>query len=159
MERKKKICTECKNENYIFSKGRCKSCAQKGYAKKSQSKKAAVSEKVNLSKWYLQQKTQIPDFCEECGCSLEILKKSTFWTTIIAHIVPKRANKYPTVAAHPLNRVFLCDQCHNRFDNLGISEIKKFRSLQIVKRRFKVVYKSMSIEEQHKAEIEYEFLF
>ena len=30
---KKKICSECQKESYIFSKGRCKPCAAKSYGK------------------------------------------------------------------------------------------------------------------------------
>lgn len=35
MEIKKKKCKTCKKETYIFSKGNCKPCANKGYLKKS----------------------------------------------------------------------------------------------------------------------------
>lgn len=39
IKRKKKVCTECGNEDYIFSKGRCKPCAQKSYSKPKSKKK------------------------------------------------------------------------------------------------------------------------
>lgn len=153
MQLKKKICNECNRLDYIFSKGRCKSCAYKSYFKKSKTKKV----KNNLSSWFNVQKSQIPNFCEECGESLEMLVNSSYWTTTIAHIVPKRANKYPSVATHPLNRMFYCDHCHNRFDNLGLSEIESFKSLPVIKKRFLKIYESMTDEEQNKAEIEYNF--
>jgi ribosomal protein L37E len=38
IERRKKICSVCGKESYIFSKGRCKSCSQKAYAKTAQNR-------------------------------------------------------------------------------------------------------------------------
>jgi len=111
-----------------------------------------------LSDWFKMQKTQIPEHCEECGESISYMKRSEFWTACIAHIVPKKKTKYPSVATHPLNRIFLCDFCHNRFDNKGISEISKFKSIQIIKKRFNVVLQAMIPEEKNRAEIEYDFL-
>lgn len=39
IKRKKKVCNECGKEDYIFSKGRCKPCAQKSYGKPKAKKK------------------------------------------------------------------------------------------------------------------------
>lgn len=115
-------------------------------------------EPKKLGDWFVIQKTQIPEHCEECGNSISRLKRSEFWTTCIAHIVPKKPTKYPSVATHPLNRMFFCDFCHNRFDNKGLSEISKFKSIQIIKKRFSKVYDAMSKDERNKAELEYDFL-
>ena len=41
---KKKICNECEKEAYIFSKGRCKPCASKEYARTTEANKRAKIE-------------------------------------------------------------------------------------------------------------------
>lgn len=147
-------CKDC-NYNGKLIAGRCKSHYWMFRQKENSKKK---KDKPKTSDWYMVQRSQIPTYCEECGDSLEVLKHSSYWRAIVAHIVPKRRGKYPSVAKHPLNRMFFCDLCHNRFDNLGIDEALKFKSLPTIKSRFKHVYRDMSDEEKNKAEIEYEFL-
>lgn len=81
--------------------------------------KQKKSAKSSLDKWFDLQLATAPKFCENCN---EALSKSmhTNPRTIIAHIVPKR-QEYgcPSVATHPLNRWFACEDCHNRYDKGG----------------------------------------
>jgi hypothetical protein len=63
--RKKKTCKECGQEDYIWSKGRCKRCAAKTYKKLGPSKD--VKAKIDLdTKFYEEIWSERPHYCEEC---------------------------------------------------------------------------------------------
>jgi hypothetical protein len=123
---KKKICVECGTENYIFSKGRCKSCAQASYkglsststlksntpikkitsrtrkAKKEQSKVRAVYFDYHINKC-----TQ----SEESGKPISEANRAN-----ICHIFDKGRHK--SVQANLDNFVYLTLEEHTRFDEL-----------------------------------------
>ena len=52
MKIKKKICNECKKETYIFSKGRCKPCANNEYARRGIENQRAKERKPRKAKNY-----------------------------------------------------------------------------------------------------------
>src|SRR5574344_2227557 len=135
---------KCKDCNYTgkLISGRCQSHYWKYRAKVKQQKNKEVNTQEKptkdkaISDWFKMQKTQIPEHCEECGKSISVFKRGQFWTALIAHIVPKRLSKYPSVATHPLNRMFFCDSCHYKYDNKVGDEILHFRSLHMIRKRF-----------------------
>ncbi|MEL7124527.1 MAG: hypothetical protein AAFO07_34155 [Bacteroidota bacterium] len=135
IKQKKKICKTCETETYIFSKGECKSCAQKRYAVKAQdnrSKKKPTSIKRTPTKKQVQRKIdelevmikvweENEDIDGRCGCS-ECGKSLTFDRTYCAHILSKGA--FPQFRTNPDNIIILCLECHTNFDCDLKSEMK-----------------------------------
>lgn len=91
-----------------------------------------------LQIWFLQQIQQAPKCCEECGVSLRPVLS---WNPkiAIAHILPKRKGKFPSVKTHPDNRMFYCWDCHTNFDNLGSEYAYKMQSLPLMRERYKKI--------------------
>ena len=122
IQRKKKICKSCNIETYIFSRGECKSCAQKRYAKKLKPKRRPISKAptkrhvkrkkeeldVMLEVWEANADIDNRCQCSECGKSLE------FDRTHCAHILSKGA--FPSLRSNPENIIILCFECHQQFD-------------------------------------------
>lgn len=158
MERKKKTCNECKKLDYIFSKGRCKKCSNKAYAKKSidnKRKKISKTEPSKMGDWYKIQISIMPKCCEECGKSLApdmAINK----TIPIAHIIPK--SSYPSVAAHPLNVLFLCGDHHTNYDNKGADYRKSMKINEKATRRGLLLYESLTDFEKMRFEKEFGYI-
>lgn len=126
MERKKKVCKECSNLDYIFSKGRCKRCASKEYAsniQKNKIKKAVISGSSNKN-FLMPLIAESPDNCQCCNESIMYFKRINS-PVICAHILEKRNENFLIVSSNKKNIVFLCDYCHNGFDNIGKDWFKK----------------------------------
>lgn len=103
IRQKKKICVSCGTETYIFSKGRCKFCAQKEYNKPKK-------EKVDNSDFFAEfQKTATP-ICRENNKPIYNLSKLNF-----CHIFPKR--KYKSVAHNSDNIIIYSWAKHTLFDD------------------------------------------
>lgn len=60
----------------------------------------------------------IPNNCQCCGESLQHTISFNF-TICMAHILEKSRYEFFIVSANKKNIVFLCDYCHNGFDNKG----------------------------------------
>lgn len=112
---------------------------QQSKYRKSQSEKAKVKAvagggELTLGKWFNQQINNMPSYCENCG---EHLNKFAPWSAraYIAHIVPKRF--FVSVQTHPLNRMFLCIDCHTKFDNSLSREIVMMNCYPVAVQRFK----------------------
>lgn len=70
--------------------------------------------------WYKRQIALAPANCENCRCSLRptmVVNQAA----VVAHIVQKA--KVPSVAFVDLNRIFLCDKCHGKYDSASSEEI------------------------------------
>lgn len=108
--RKKKICTGCGREEYIFSKGRCKTCSLQSYGpiQKSLPKK---NEKSGMAEFFQGVLASNAPFCKETGRRL-----SPFSHFNCCHIFPKRI--YKSVATDPDNIIILSLDMHTRLDNL-----------------------------------------
>ena len=147
IRRKKKICKECKNEDYIFSKGRCKSCAQKSYggikstpkpikaitAKTAKKKKERSKERVPFFKQQIEYIIEKGIKCEECGTPLH------GGVDEVAHILSK--SKHPEVETNKDNIVYLCgafseNQCHYNFDKKDRTVMKVFN---LAKERYNLI--------------------
>ena len=110
---KKKICIVCNNEEYIFSKGRCKKCASKDYkipkiSPKKQKEKKAQS---NIRDVYFSYHIEKCRKSEESGAVIYEPNRCN-----ICHILPKRT--YKSVQGHFDNYVYLTLDEHTRFDKL-----------------------------------------
>ncbi len=115
IERKKKTCNICGKEEYIFSHGRCKSCAQKSYAPKD-------VKRVPISKMSPKRKTETVQYLKlrieyinthpECEVRL---KGCSIWSTDIHHLYSgkdrqKHFTDFENVKA-------TCRSCHEHIHN------------------------------------------
>lgn len=88
-----------------------------------------------LGTYFANEVLQMPRCCEECDA---VLPTSVAWMrrATVAHILKKRSDYgFPSVAIHPLNKMFLCIDCHTNFDNLGDVFILKMKMLPEIKSR------------------------
>jgi hypothetical protein len=95
----------------------------------------AYEEKRELDNWYLFQISIMPCRCENCN---EPLNRWAPWgaKSYVAHIVEKR--NFKSVQVHPLNRLFLCIQCHTNYDNWGKDKVMQMAVFDVAIERFKV---------------------
>lgn len=70
-------------------------------------------ETKKLDTWYKEQIAQIPELCENCHQKIVRIPGLTE-RTYVAHILPK--SKVKSVATHDDNRLFLCWDCHTKYD-------------------------------------------
>lgn len=86
-----------------------------------------------LDKWFAEQISIMPRHCEECD---EYLNHYAPWgaKSYIAHILPKR--HFESVMVHPLNRMFLCIQCHTNLDNWPANKVKNMSIFPLMVQRF-----------------------
>ena len=93
--------------------------------------------KKDLNVYFASQILQIPATCENCGCDIR-WQREKHPRMLVAHILPKRkSGGFPSVATHPLNRVFLCPDCHTQMDNKGEDFVKKMKIYPIMIERLK----------------------
>lgn len=127
MNLKKKICKSCGTEQYIFSKGRCKSCATKEDFKPLArtpiiQKKYTISKQTQKNKEYRKSQSAIRDeffiyhiplckYSEEDGSRIYEATRAN-----ICHLFYKRV--YKSVQANVNNFVYLTLDQHTRFDQL-----------------------------------------
>lgn len=88
---------------------------------------------ISIGVWFNQQINIMPKYCENCN---DYLNPYAPWSAraYIAHIVPKR--HFKSVMVHPMNRMFLCIDCHTKFDNSLSREIVLMRCWPIAVERF-----------------------
>lgn len=96
--------------------------------------KAKKETKKSLTVFYTEMLVKAPKVCEECG---KPLKPNMLINprSIVAHILPKRGNMFPSVATNPDNVFYACNDCHHSFDNKGEEFIVKMRIYPILKER------------------------
>ena len=157
MNRKKKICKVCQNEDYIFSKGRCKCCAQKDYAKttkENQITKAKTAPKNNFRPterhkiakdaervamaafWNVSKDINDNCHCEECkmkgvGSSVG----SDFNPYNVAHIISKGSN--PAFRCDLRNYIILCAEHHNEFDGGRRTEMMVYEKTEAIRQKLR----------------------
>jgi len=113
IQQKKKICTECGNEAYIFSKKRCKSCAMRSYSKpkqqtnKQREKKKEQSKERNV---YFDYYIQRCNRSEESGTHIYSPTRAN-----ICHILDKGRHK--SLQANLDNYIYLTMDEHTTLDN------------------------------------------
>lgn len=136
LKQKKKICKSCQTEQFIFSRGRCKSCAlkedYKSIPKQTAKNKIAKKEKSDLLKPFFQKHENIIKSkglcCENCGDRLV----GSYWEC--AHILSK--SRYKSVMVNDNNILYLCaglggkNNCHKKFDSEQ-NDLEKLKTLPI----------------------------
>lgn len=110
---KKKICVECGNEAYIFSKKRCKSCAMQSYSKPKQ---ISVKQKVKKKKQSAERDVYFQYHIDRCTHS-EDTGKPIYGPTRanICHILDKGRHK--SLQANLDNYIYLTMDEHTTLDN------------------------------------------
>ena len=117
---KKKICIECGNEDYIFSKKRCKRCASKTFKQiqpkrmKIKPRKPTGERDLFLMIWELR-----PHVCTHCETPLGHEAKAGYF----AHIKPK--STHPELRLDENNIRLLCLECHHAYDMQGKKSFEK----------------------------------
>lgn len=103
-----------------------------------------VSNGQTLGSWFNEQINQMPRHCENCN---EYLSPYAPWSSraYIAHILPKR--NFESVMVHPLNRLFLCIDCHTKFDNSLSREIVQMKCWPLAVERFNC-FKSLIVSRE-----------
>jgi len=96
--------------------------------------KLLAAKTKTLKVWFDEQIRLCPQNCENCKQPIRLPADLTK-RAAIAHIIPKRLIK--SVATHELNRVFLCLNCHQNFDNKGNDHASSMPVAIIAKQRFK----------------------
>jgi hypothetical protein len=111
--------------------------------------KAKKETKKSLTVFYTEMIVKAPKVCEECG---KPLKPSMIINprSIVAHILPKRGNLFPSVATNPDNVFYGCNDCHHDFDNKGEEFIVKMKIYPILKERVSKLIPLMPDRELHK---------
>lgn len=91
------------------------------------------AQKKALDLWYAAQISKMPARCENCP---EPLIMFAPWAAraYIAHIVEKR--NFKSVMTHPLNRVYLCIQCHSNYDNWSEVKVQQMPVIKTCMERF-----------------------
>lgn len=100
-----------------------------------------------IGAFFTEQIANAPAACEECGKSLAGTKAINP-AAIVAHILPKSKKQgCPSVALHPLNKVFLCIECHTNFDTKGEKYVKKMRLFPVLKELVSKFYDEIAEKE------------
>lgn len=135
-EKREYVCSSC-GASYPSMRGQCvckkwntieeKTVAPKVYRlpkvsiKMKEAMKSVDPQKEALDAWFDMQRALAMSGdmkCQECGVSIanDLNSKDTWiWRRVLSHIIPK--SKFSSTATHPLNCLFLCWDCHSRFDN------------------------------------------
>lgn len=146
---KKGKCVDCgpdSPDQYLTSK-RCRNhyWQHRRSVNSSKPKKAnSYDGRKELDKWFADQIAIMPKYCEECG---EYLNPYAPWgaKSYIAHILAKR--NFKSVMAHPLNRMFLCIQCHTNLDNWPAEKIVKMIVYPLLLQRYVQFLHQLHIDE------------
>lgn len=155
IKQKTGVCIDCptgSREVPLIAK-RCKNHYWQHRAKEnthSVKKAAKEARQAELKVFFANQTLVMPDKCEESG---QQLPKSPAWLkkACIAHILPKRPDfGFPSVAAHPMNKIFLHPDIHSNMDNLGRDYIMKMKSLPVMKERVAILFPLLTPEEKNR---------
>jgi 5-methylcytosine-specific restriction endonuclease McrA len=135
MIRKKKTCITCKTDQFIFSRGRCKSCAsrednkpiKKVYTKQIEKNKdkALKTKELHLFmyEWW---KKQPVNKCMNCGCNLP----KEFCTWMVDHLLEK--SQYPQFSMTEDNYFLVCFEDHSAKTN-GFPKMKHKEAIEKAK--------------------------
>jgi len=138
--RKKKTCSDCGEERYMWSKGRCQPCAKKTYSKLGPAKN--TPKKIDIDTAFYQEIwDEREHYCVECVAKLGRVDAAFLGRDWIranfAHILGKGA--HPRFRLVKENIVLLCYSHHSQLDFGKKKELKIWafieeRSLEIMKR-------------------------
>jgi hypothetical protein len=140
------IAKRCITDDFHYQKHQAAKY-QKKQQDKLKARNAAVAGQNNgltLGKWFNIQIAMMPGECECCDAPLDPYAP---WSAraYIAHIVPKR--HFESVMVHSLNRLFLCIDCHTKFDNSLSAEVVEMRCWPIAVDRFNQFKAAIALDE------------
>jgi len=141
MKAKTGNCKDCAKDTYLTA-GRCERCYWQHRRQENAHKAGNMrkqQQRMEHKVYFASQLLKMPTTCEECGAPLPGPSAPSWMKkAVIAHILPKRPDHgFPSVATHPVNKVFLCIDDHTNMDNLGDRFILKMKSLPVLKERVK----------------------
>ena len=148
MVRKKKICVECGSEEYIFSHGRCKSCASRSYAKRSvnHKKKEPTGEKGMFDEIW----NERPHISFVSGADLEVYSPSgrfpNLFYNCFSHMLPK--GRYERFRLFKRNVILITPQEHLDWHSMSKDRliekdnrwIKVFELYDTLKEEYDILY-------------------
>lgn len=118
------------------------------------SAKKKIADKLNkpakkaLNEFFDNALAVAPFHCEECG---DLLADSMGINprTIVAHLLRKSTKfGFPSVAAHPDNKAYLCYRCHHDFDNKGADYVTKMKLYHTILERVALLLPHLTPEER-----------
>ncbi len=91
--------------------------------KKAAEMKANKGSDSELDLWFVAKRKELKGYCLFCNGKTEKENDETYRCSV-AHLLPKNASGFPSVAVHPDNFIELCfhgNSCHTNFDNAKIT--------------------------------------
>jgi hypothetical protein len=128
IQQKKKLCSQCGNEDFIWAKGKCKNCSI--YPSISNVKKN-IEDREDLDIFFehhIKILTSNKICCENCNNPIYEPTSAN-----IAHILPKSIFK--SIRSNNNNCMYLCLTCHGNYDSSWDKAIK-MKCFHIAKERF-----------------------
>lgn len=149
--RKKKICIGCGKLRYLFSKGRCRLCADHHAADTGArilKKTKRRSKTEGLDEWFEDFRKEMTGFCWNCGRPSSKYNDYEYRCSA-AHILPKKL--FRSVELHPLNRLELCfwgeGSCHTNYDNKTL-DLTEMNCYDTIIERFLKIYPHIAPHER-----------
>ena len=118
--------------------------SKKRIEKEKQERERLGGDDTERVKWYKMQMRYM-NVCEETGMKLET-KIYRYAIMSICHLLPK--STCPSVATHPLNRVFLLPDLHTKFDAMSWEEREQMGCWPVIRDRLVHVYECLAPEER-----------
>jgi hypothetical protein len=107
----------------------------------------AKADKAAKGVYFANQILTAPKCCENCGADLAGTKAINP-AAIVAHILPKnKKSGCPSVALHPMNKVYLCGDCHTNMDTKGAAFVKKMKVFPLMVQRVAAFYSEIALPE------------
>ena len=174
MKQKLKKCARCGLDKYIWSNGKCQGCSNMAAkAPKMASKPLSPSKGLRTSKKVIEARREgrkgYGEFymkhvdiikherrcCSECGSKLQ------GDVSEVAHLLPKGTKNYKSIATEDLNVIYLCSwlgpkNCHQKFDESSIEDVKSMEIYEIVVSRVKELIEKFNIRLTLKDQEKYE---
>lgn len=101
---------------------------------------AKKAEKKEKSNFFTAALKGAPHKCQNCNKSLAGTM-SINPTAIVAHILAKsKTSGVPSMATNPLNKVYLCGDCHTDMDRKGCDYIKKMKIFPLLRKRVVLMF-------------------
>lgn len=116
-----------------------------------------IIKKAGINEFFKLQALQVPERCENCNLLLRA-HSDTAKRFVTAHILPKNDREFPTVATHPMNRMFLgfglfsdCN-CHDLWDKRDAEARKLMACYPVALERAQTFYDNLSPHDQVRAD-------
>lgn len=112
--------------------------------------KVERAEKLEKAKFFSDALKVAPNRCQECNKPL-VPTAAINPSAIVAHILAKSKKQgVPSMATNPLNRVFLCGDCHTDMDNHGCEYIQQMKIYPLLKQRVLLMWPGIPQSERRR---------